>query len=247
MAIFGRRSRPDETTGPRRPRRAPWRRRRRRARAGCRQKWSPRRSGSPTRSTGGSPSRAPRPWSPWRGRLVRASPRCSTRLSGTDLARVGVTTTDHLGAAGGHLGRRADRGPAGLAAGAPAARPGARDRRERDRATGTGSGSAGRAGAAGPARPRLDGEVEPAPGGPVGAAGRRDGVGGRPAEVRRRRAARALPAAAGRARAGDGGGAEPDRPAAPRRAGGLSAGPASAAGLGGPGEDHDPGRLGRDR
>ena len=54
----------------------------------------------------------------------------------------------------------------------------------------------------------------PARGGPAGRSGRRAGLGAGPAEVRRRRRARALPAAAGRARRGHGGRAEPGRPAA---------------------------------
>ncbi len=79
-------------------------------------------------------------------------------------------------------------------------------------------------GAARPARPRLDGDGAPARGRPAGGAGGPAGVGGRPAEVRRPGAARALPAPAGGALRGHGGGAQPGRHGEPVRRGGVCRG-----------------------
>ena len=73
-----------------------------------------------------------------------------------------------------------------------------------------------RAGAAGPARPRLDRGRRTGGGRPAGAARRHARLGRRPAEVRRRRPARPLPQAAGRARRRDDGRPQPGRHASPR-------------------------------
>ena len=80
-------------------------------------------------------------------------------------------------------------------------------------AAATPAGDLQRAGAARPARPRLDRAGAPAGGRPARRAGRRAGVGARPAEVRRRRGPRPLPAAAGRARRRAGRRPQPGRPA----------------------------------
>ena len=68
-----------------------------------------------------------------------------------------------------------------------------------------------RAGAARPARPRLDRGRPPRRGRPAGQAGRPAGVGARPAEVRRRRDPRPLPPAAGHAPRHHAGGPQPHR------------------------------------
>ena len=66
-------------------------------------------------------------------------------------------------------------------------------------------------GAARPARPRLDRGLPPPRGRPAGRARRPDGVGARPAEVRRRGDPRPLPRAAGRPPGRDAGRAQPHR------------------------------------
>ena len=73
-------------------------------------------------------------------------------------------------------------------------------------------------GAARPARPRLHRGLPPPRGRPARPAGRPDGLGARPAEVRRRRRPRPLPRAAGHPPRGDAGRAQPRRHGAARPA-----------------------------
>ena len=148
-----------------------------------------------TRSASGSPRPATTPSSRSPAPRGRASPACSTHWSAPTVAVVGARRPDDLAARGRGLGRRGRHRAARLAVGV-AAPP--RGRRRRDRRDPGHALDPRRAGAARPARLRLAGGRPPR-GVRAGARARgRVRVGHRPAEVRRRAAARRLPARARR-------------------------------------------------
>ncbi len=135
-------------------------------------------------------------WSPSPGPPAAASPRCSTRCP---------ATTSRRSASAGRRRPRPTPASGASEGAAPLVQWLGVPRRQTAWRHGAGAARGGdrrarRSGAARPARPRLDRRRAPARGRPAGRAGRPAGLGGRPAEVRRPGAARALPAAAGRAR-----------------------------------------------